>query len=159
MRLFTTLVTLCALMNLSAFAQDRHDWQQATARLHAGDNLHISLKTGPVEAAFVSATPQELSVAGNAFKKEDILKIERVQTKGGGASSRTKHIAIGAAIGGGAGAGIGAAAGSCKPSALCFASRGEISGIFGAVGVAVGALVGALLPAHQGKHETIYSVG
>ena len=77
-------------MNLSAFAQDRHDWQQATARLHAGDNLHISLKTGPVEAAFVSATPQELSVAGDAFKKEDILKIERVQTKGGGASSRTK---------------------------------------------------------------------
>ena len=45
----------------------------------------------------------------------------------------------------------------CKQGDLCFASRGEVSGIFTAAGLAAGALVGALIPTHS-KPEVVYSV-
>lgn len=161
MRSLIALLTLCAFSSQTAFAQNHHDWQQSIVRLHPGDHLHLSLKTGPIDAIFVSSSAEGLVADSGAMKREDVLKIERISSKGHG--SRATHALIGAAIGGGAGAGIGAAlggAGSCKQGDIvCFGSeRGLGAAIVGGAGLVVGAVVGALIPASHSKRQTIYSV-
>jgi len=89
---------LCALVT-AAEGQDRHDWQ-SLAQLRAGDRIRLSLKTGPVEGAFRSWTPQEVTAGMVTARREDVRKIERYREGGWG---RGKQAALGAAIGFGGG--------------------------------------------------------
>jgi hypothetical protein len=149
-RSFLALVLVCAA-GTAAEGQDQHDWQ-SLARLHAGDRIRVSLKTGPVEGAFQSWTPDQVVAGTVTARQEDVLKVERYR-KGGG---RGKHAAIGALIGFAGGFAIGAATGgNCGHSfGPCF-SRGAVGGAAGGVGAAIGAGIGALIPG-RGK-ELIYS--
>jgi hypothetical protein len=150
LRSFLTLLTLCALTAPTAPAQNRHDWQQATARLHPGDKLHVSLKTGAVDATFLSSTPQDLTADSGAMKKEDILRIERLQSNRHG--SRSKHVLIGAGIGAAAGIAIGFAINLNSYAGTASTISGGVWG-----GAIVGGLIGALLPARRARPQTIYS--
>jgi hypothetical protein len=134
-------------------AQDPHDWQ-SLARLHAGDNIRLSLKTGPVTGAFQTWTPDHVTAGTVTAKKEDVLKIERYRPGGWG---RGKTAAVGALIGFGAGFGIGAGLTGCDHEQIgpCI-SRGGGGAIVGAAGAIVGAGIGALLPHHN--KDLIYSV-
>ncbi len=154
MRTCLAFFTVLSLLTPAFAREPRHDWQTAIAHLHPGDRLLISLAAGPVNGVFQSADSANLTTDSATLKREDVLTIKRVG--GGSASSRGKHIAIGAIIGGGAGAGIGAGVSGCKQGSLCFVSRGEASGIFAAVGVIAGAIVGALIPTKP-KQELLYS--
>ena len=144
------LVLLCALV-ATADAQDRRDWQ-SLAKLQPGDNIRVSLKTGPVDGTFQSWTPQQITAGSITAKREDVLKVERNRHGG----SRAKHAAIGAAIGFGGGFAIGAGVTGCHAGQFgpCV-SRGEGGAITGAVGAVIGAGIGALLPSHS--RELIYS--
>lgn len=140
---FTKLMLLSALV-AAAHGQDRHDWQ-SLARLHSGDRVRVSLKTGPVIGELQTWTPQELTVGTVTAKREDVLKIERYRHGG----SRAKHTAVGALIGFGGGFAIGAAG---RP---CFCTTTQGGAIVGGVGAVFGAAIGALLPTHS--RELIYS--
>jgi len=137
-------------------AKTHQDWERSMARLHAGDRLHVSLKTGPVNATFVSATAQDFTADSGTVKREDVLRIERIRTKEGG--SRGKHALIGALIGVGAGAALGAIIGhfANSPKNLVIVTTGEFTGAAAAGGAVVGAAVGALLPSHRSQYEIIY---
>lgn len=147
------MVILCAL-GTTAAAQDLHDWQ-SLERLRAGDQLRLSLKTGPVKAAFQTWTPHELTAGSVTARSEDVLKIERYRP-----GRRGRHVVIGALIGFGVGFVLGAA-GDSKPCSddqfLCFhVPRGEAGAVFGGLGAVTGIGIGALLPSHD--KEVIYSV-
>jgi hypothetical protein len=155
---FLTLVIIGAL-GTAAQAQDRHDWQ-SLAQLQAGDRIRLSLRTGPVTAAFQNWTPQQVMAGTVTAKREDVLKVERYRQGGWG---RGKTAAIGAVIGLGVGFGggfaVGAATGGCRSGEfLCF-SRGTTGAIIGGIGAAIGlvtgATIGALLP--RRPKELIYS--
>jgi hypothetical protein len=157
---FLTLVLICAL-GTAAQGQDRHDWQ-SLAQLRAGDRIRLSLRTGPVTAAFQSWTPQQVTAGTVTARREDVLKIERYRPGGWG---RGKTAAVGAVIGLGVGFGggfaIGAAVGGhCNQGGFgpCF-SRGTTGAIIGGLGAGIGivsgAVIGALLPRHS--KELIYS--
>lgn len=150
MRSFLTLVLICVL-GPAADGQDRRDWQ-SLAQLKAGDRIRLSLKTGPMEGAFQSWTPQQVTAGTATARREDVLKIERYRQGGG----RGKSAGIGALIGFGGGFAIGAAAGGCHQGQFgpCF-SRGAVGAVVGGVGAVVGAGIGALLPRHS--KELIYS--
>jgi hypothetical protein len=152
MRLFPTLVIASALV-AGAEAQDRSDWQ-SLAQLRAGDNLRLSLKTGPVKGAFQSWTPQDVTAGSVIAKKDDVLKIERYRHGGG----RGRRAALGALIGFGGGFVIGVAADPrCNPGEfLCFEIPRGLAGVaVGVLGAGIGAGIGALLPGHP--KELIYS--
>jgi hypothetical protein len=152
MRSLLIFAFLCAIGTV-AEAQDRHDWQTLT-RLQAGDNIRLSLKTGPVTGAFQAWTPDQVTAGTVTAKREDVLKIERYRPGGWG---RGKTAAVGALIGFGAGFGIGAGLTGCDHEQFgpCI-SRGGGGAIAGAAGAIIGAGVGALLPHHN--KELIYSV-
>jgi len=152
MRSFLIFAFLGAIGTL-AEAQDRHDWQ-SLARLQAGDNIRLSLKTGPVTGAFQAWTPDQVTAGTVTAKREDVLKIERYRPGGWG---RGKTAAVGALIGFGAGFGIGAGLTGCDHEQFgpCI-SRGGGGAIAGAAGAIIGAGIGALLPHHN--KELIYSV-
>jgi hypothetical protein len=155
---FLTLVIIGAL-GTAAQAQDRHDWQ-SLAQLQAGDRIRLSLRTGPVTAAFQNWTPQQVTAGTVAAKREDVIKIERYRPGGWG---RGKTAAIGAAIGLGVGFGggfaVGAATGGCRSGEfLCFSrstTGAIVGGIGAAIGLVTGATIGALFPRHP--KELIYS--
>ncbi|MGD0295892.1 MAG: hypothetical protein ABSE86_02180 [Bryobacteraceae bacterium] len=149
---FLILALLCAIP-ASVEAQDRHDWQ-SLAQLQAGDNIRLSLKTGPVTGLFQSWTPQQVTAGTTTAQKEDVLKIERYRH---GVWGRGKTAAVGALIGFGAGFGIGAGLTGCDHNQLGICvSRGFGGAIFGGAGAVVGAGIGALLPHHN--KDLIYSV-
>jgi hypothetical protein len=149
---FLILALLCAIP-ASVEAQDRHDWQ-SLAQLQAGDNIRLSLKTGPVTGIFQSWTPQQVTAGTTTAQKEDVLKIERYRH---GVWGRGKTAAVGALIGFGAGFGIGAGLTGCDHNQLGICvSRGFGGAIFGGAGAVVGAGIGALLPHHN--KDLIYSV-
>ena len=149
---FLILALLCAIP-ASVEAQDRHDWQ-SLAQLQAGDNIRLSLKTGPVTGLFQSWTPQQVTAGTTTAQKEDVLKIERYRH---GVWGRGKTAAVGALIGFGAGFGIGAGVSGCDHNQLGICvSRGFGGAIFGGAGAVVGAGIGALLPHHN--KDLIYSV-
>jgi len=151
MRSFLTLAFLCAF-GAAANAQDRHDWQ-SLAQLQTGDRIRLSLKTGPVEGAFRSWTPQQVTAGTLIARKEDVRKIERYRQGGWG---RGRHAALGAAVGFGGGFAFGAAVGGCHPGEFfCFGSRGTWGAALGGAGALIGAGIGALLPAH--RKDLIYS--
>jgi hypothetical protein len=79
MRSFHKLLLFCALAAI-AHGQDQHDWQ-SLARLHAGDRVRVSLKTGPVNGEFQNWTPQELTIGTITAKQEDVIKIERADSR------------------------------------------------------------------------------
>jgi hypothetical protein len=146
-------VSLLALaLVCSAHAQDRHQWQ-SLAKLQAGDKIQLTLKTGSSTEVFQSFTPEDLTAGTLTAKKDDVLKVERVNH---GGWSRGKKAALGAAIGFGGGFAVGAAATGCdhRQIGICI-SRGAGGAALGGVGALVGAGIGALLPT-QGK-ELIYS--
>ena len=155
---FLTLVLICAL-GTAAQGQDRHDWQ-SLAQLRAGDRIRLSLRTGPVTAAFQSWTPQQVTAGTVTARREDVLKIERYRPGGWG---RGKTAAVGAVIGLGVGFGggfaVGAATGGCRSGEfLCFSrstTGAIIGGIGGAIGLVTGATIGALFP--RRPKELIYS--
>jgi hypothetical protein len=152
LRTFFGLVLIGALGSAAA-AQGLHDWQ-SLARLRTGDRVRLDLKAGPVDGAFQSWTPQQVTAGTVTAKREDVRRIERYRQGGWG---RGQTIALGAAIGFGGGFAIGAvAAGHCGSGTFgpCL-SRGEVGAVAGAGGLVVGALIGALLPRH--KRELIYS--
>lgn len=148
---FLTLVLICAL-GTAAEGQDRRDWQ-SLAQLQAGDRIRLSLKTGPVEGAFQTWTPQQVTAGTVTARREDVLKIERYRQ---GGSGRGKTAAVGALIGFGGGFGVGAAAGGCHQGQFgpCW-SRGAVGAVGAGVGAVIGAGIGALLPRHT--KELIYS--
>jgi len=149
---FLILALLCAIP-ASVEAQDPHDWQ-SLAQLQAGDNIRLSLKTGPVTGLFQSWTPQQVTAGTTTAQKEDVLKIERYRH---GVWGRGKTAAVGALIGFGAGFGIGAGLTGCDHNQLGICvSRGFGGAIFGGAGAVVGAGIGALLPHHN--KDLIYSV-
>jgi hypothetical protein len=151
-RAFLILAALCS-MNPAVSAQDRHDWQ-SLAQLHPGDNIRLSLKTGPVTGAFQSWTPEQVTAGAVTAKKEDVLKIERYRP---GAWGRGKTAAVGALIGFGAGFGVGAGLTGCDHNQFgpCI-SRAGGGAIVGAAGAIIGAGIGALIPRHT--KDLIYSV-
>ena len=151
-----------------AEAKSHHDWERSMGRLHAGDRLHIALKSGPVDATFVSSTGENFTADSGTMNRADVLKIERIQSKHGG--GRGKHTLIGTLIGVGGGAAVGAlighlgnsskscpANGSLVPCNLNLVTTGEFTAGGAGVGAVFGAVVGALVPSHGTKHETIYS--
>jgi len=152
MRSFLIFSLLCAI-GTTIEAQDPHDWQ-SLARLQAGDNIRLSLKTGPVTGAFQAWTPEQVTAGATTAKRADVLKIERYRPGGWG---RGKTAAVGALIGFGAGFGIGAGLTGCDHEQFgpCI-SRGGGGAIAGAAGAIIGAGIGALLPHHN--KELIYSV-
>jgi hypothetical protein len=150
-RLVLMFLLMCAF-GTAAHAQDRRDWQ-SLSKLHAGDTVRLSLKSGPVVGAFQSWTPQQVTAGAVTARREDVLRIERYHH----GSGRGKHAAIGALIGFGGGFAIGAAAGGCHQGQFgpCV-SRKLAGAAAGGVGAAIGAGIGALLP-RQTK-ELIYSM-
>ena len=151
LRSILRLALICALGSAAA-AQDRRDWQ-SLAQLHSGDNIRLSLKTGPVEGVFQNWTPQQVTASTVTARREDVLKLERYRPGGWG---RGKTAAVGALIGFGGGFAIGAAVGGCHQGQFgpCV-SRGALGAGVGAAGAVIGAGVGALLPRHN--KELIYS--
>ena len=149
---FLTVIALICALGTAAQGQDRRDWQ-SLAQLQIGDKIRLSLKTGPVEGAFQSWTPQQVTAGRITARREDVVKIERYLRGGWG---RGKTSAVGALIGFGGGFAIGAAAGGCHQGQFgpCI-TRGELGAVFGAVGAVIGAGIGALLPRHT--KELIYS--
>ena len=148
------LLALAVICTFATAAQpnDRRDWQ-SLAHLQAGDQILLSLKSGPVTGAFRSFTPEQVTAGTVTAKKEDVLKVERYRP---GAWGRGKKAAVGALIGFGAGFVIGAAAGGSHPGQLGpNISRGALGAGIGAAGAVVGAAIGALLPRHT--RELIYS--
>jgi len=152
MRSLLIFSLLCAI-GPTIEAQDPHDWQ-SLARLQVGDNIRLSLKTGPVTGAFQAWTPEQVTAGTVTAKREDVLKLERYRPGGWG---RGKTAAVGAVIGFGAGFGIGAGLTGCDHEQFgpCI-SRGGGGAIAGAAGAIIGAGIGALLPRHN--KELIYSV-
>lgn len=146
MRSYLSFILLCAL---TAQGRDRHDWQ-SLARLHSGDRVRVSLKTGPVEGEFQNWTPHEVTVGTVTARTEDVLKIERYQH----GRSRGKHVAIGALIGFGGGFAIGASINLCVGLGPCV-PRPQGGAVVGGAGAVIGAIVGAILPVHS--KELIYS--
>jgi hypothetical protein len=146
---FTKLMLLAALV-AAAYGQDRHDWQ-SVSRLHAGDRVRLSLKTGPVEGAFQNWTLQDVTVGTVTARREDVRKIE-LNRHG---RSRVKHIGVGALIGFGGGFAIGAASFNCGGGIGPCLTRPQGGALVGGAGAVIGALVGAILPVHS--HELIYS--
>jgi hypothetical protein len=142
-------MVICALA-AAAQGRDRHDWEQSNSRLQPGDQILLSLKTGPVTGSFQNLTPQAVTVGTVTAKRDDVIKIERYRQ----GRSRSKHAAIGALIGGGAGFGIGASLSLCGGLGPCI-SRPEAGAVAGGAGVVIGGLIGALLPVHT--KELIYS--
>ena len=135
-------------------------------RLHTGDRLHILLKSGPVDATFVSSIGENFTADSGTMNRADVRKIERINTSHGG--GRGRHILIGALIGVGGGAAAGALIGhfsnkTCVPSGLpvpCtfnFITTGVLTAGGAGAGAVIGSVVGALIPTHGTKHETIYS--
>jgi hypothetical protein len=143
-------------MVAAAHGQDRRDWQ-SLAQLQAGDKIRLTVKTGPVDGAFVSWTPQQVTTGNVTARKEDVLKIERYRAGGMG---RGKHAIIGAVIGFGGGAAIGWAVGRCprlNGMPVCaIVGPGTVAAASGGVGALIGAGVGALIPRHHHK-DIIYS--
>jgi hypothetical protein len=142
LRLFLKLMLLGALV-APAQGQDWHDWQ-SLSRLHGGDRIRLSLKTGPVDGVFQNWTPEGVTVGSVTAKREDVRKIERYRHGG----SQAKHAAFGALIGFAGGF----AGGASHPF---FVTRAQAGATVGGVGAAIGAIVGALLPTHS--KELIYS--
>jgi hypothetical protein len=142
LRLFLKLLIFGSLV-APAQGQDRHDWQ-SLARLHCGDRVRLSLKTGPVDGVFQNWTPAGVTVGTAVAKREDVRKIERYRHGG----SQAKHAALGAIIGFAGGF----AGGASHPF---FVTRAQEGAIVGGVGAVIGAIVGALLPTHS--KELIYS--
>jgi len=157
-RSFLTLVLISALG--TAEGQNPREWQ-SLAQLQAGDRIRLSLRTGPVTAAFQNWTPQQVTAGTVTARREDVLKIERYRPGGWG---RGKTAAVGAVIGLGVGFGggfaVGAARGGCRSGEfLCFSrstTGAIIGGIGGAIGLVTGATIGALFP--RRPKELIYSV-
>jgi hypothetical protein len=152
MRSCLILAAFC-FISTAAHAQDRHDWQ-SLAQLKPGDNIRLSLKTGPVTGAFQSWTPEQVTAGTLVARKEDVVKIERYHP---GTWGRGKTAAVGALIGFGAGFGIGAGLTGCDHNQFgpCI-SRGGGGAIAGAAGAIIGAGIGALIPHHS--KDLIYSV-
>ena len=149
MRSFFALILLCAL-GAAAQGQGRHDWQ-SVSRLHSGDRVRVSLKTGPVIGELQSWSPQGVTVGTITARREDVLKIERYRHGG----SRAKHAAFGAMFGFGGGFAIGASVTGCGGGlGPCF-TRPEGGAVAGGLGAVIGAIIGALLPTHS--KEVIYS--
>ena len=157
LRSFMTVVLISALG--TAEGQNPREWQ-SLAQLQAGDRIRLSLRTGPVNGAFQSWTPQQVTAGTVTARRMDVLKIERYRPGGWG---RGKTAAVGAVIGLGVGFGggfaVGAATGGCRSGEfLCF-GRGTtgaiVGGIGGAIGAITGAAIGALFPRHA--KELIYS--
>jgi hypothetical protein len=73
-------VLLCPLAT-AAETQDRQDWQ-SLAHLKAGDRIRLTLKTGPVDGAFQSWTPQQVTAGTVTARRHDVLKIERYRQGG-----------------------------------------------------------------------------
>lgn len=146
------LLLLVCLLGSDANGQDLHDWQ-SVARLHAGDKVRLTLKTGPTEGLFRNWTPQQITVGKVTATKEDVLKIEQHRPS---AKSRAKWAAVGAIVGFGVGFGIGAALTGCRNGQYgpCV-SRTKGGAATGAAGAVIGAAVGALVPHHP--KELIYS--
>jgi hypothetical protein len=140
--LFSRVLFLCAV-SLAAYGQDRHDWQ-SLARLHSGDRIRLSLKTGRVSGTFQTWTPQGVTVGTATEKREDVLKIERY----GSGRSRAKRAAIAAAIGFGGGFAAGASV------RFYGTSRAQGGAIVGSTGAVIGALIFLLIPDSK---EIIYS--
>jgi hypothetical protein len=125
-----------------AQGQDRHDWK-SLARLHPGDRVRLSLKTGPVNGTFQNWTPQDLTVGTVTAKREDVLKIKRYRH-----GSRAKRAAVGALIGFGGGFAAGVSA------RLYGTTRPQTGATFGGVAAALGAAIFLLIP---DSREIIYS--
>jgi len=140
--LFSRVLLSCAL-SVAAYGQDRHDWQ-SLARLHSGDRVGLSLKTGPVDGVFQNWTPEEVTVGTVVAKREDVRKLERYRHGG----SRAKHAAFGAMIGFAGGF----AGGATHP---IFDTPAQQGALVGGAGAAIGAIIGALLPTRS--KELIYS--
>jgi len=140
---FTKLMLLSALV-AAAHGQDRHDWQ-SVSRLHAGDRVRLSLKTGPVEGEFQNWTPQDATIGTVTARREDVLKVELYRH----GESRAKHAAFGAMFGFAGGFAGGA---SARPF---FITRAQEGAIVGGAGAVIGAIIGVLLPTHS--KEVIYS--
>jgi hypothetical protein len=151
--LYLLILTLLCTVPAVLEAQDRHDWQ-SLAQLQAGDNIRLSLKTGPVTGLFQAFTPQQVTAGTTTARKEDVLKIERYRHGGWG---RGKTAAVGALIGFGGGFAIGAGVSGCNHNqfGICV-SRGFGGAILGGAGAVVGAGIGALLPHHN--KDLIYSI-
>ena len=152
LRHFLIYALLCTVPAVGE-AQDRHDWQ-SLAQLQAGDNVRLSLKTGPVTGLFQAWTPQQVTAGTATAKKEDVLKIERYRHGGWG---RGKTAAVGALIGFAGGFAIGAGVTGCNHDQFgpCI-SRGFGGAVFGGAGAVIGAGIGALLPHHN--KDLIYSI-
>jgi hypothetical protein len=151
MRSFLILAAVCSLTALHA--QDRHDWQ-SLAQLRPGDNIRLSLKTGPVTGVFQAWTPEQVTAGTVTARKEDVVKIERYRP---GTWGRGKTAAVGALIGFGVGFGVGAGLIGCNRDQLGICvSRGAGGAIVGAAGGVIGAAIGALIPHHT--KDLIYSV-
>ena len=135
---------LLSALVVAAHGQDRHDWQ-SLARLHAGDRVRVSLKTGPVIGELQTWTPQGVTVGTVTAKREDVRKIERYRHGG----SRAKHAAFGALIGFGGGFAIGAA------GSPCYCTTTQAGAVVGGAGAVFGAVIGVLLPTHS--KEVIYA--
>ena len=143
-RTFLALVALCGLVTAAA-AQDVHDWQ-SLAKLRTGDDLRLSLRTGPATGAFQTWTPQQMTAGTVTARREDVLKIERYRL---GRRERGQRAALGAIIGFGGGFALGAAGGGC-----CFTHR-AYAGAFGVTFAMIGGGIGALIP--RRAHELIYA--
>jgi len=156
-RSFLTLVLICALA-VAAAGQDRRDWQ-SLARLQAGDQVRLSLKTGPVTGAFQTWTPQQVTAGTVTSRKEDVLKIERYRQGWGRGKTAAVGALIGLGVGFGAGFAVGAATGGCRSGEfLCF-SRGTTGAVGGGIGAAIGLVTGAAIGAIHPRRpkELIYS--
>jgi hypothetical protein len=152
MKTAAMITLLAATLLAPAAAQDRHDWQ-SIGQLQPGDRIRLSLKTGPLNGAFQTWTPQQVIAGTVTARREDVLKVERYRQGGWG---RGKSAAVGALIGFGGGFATGAAAGGCHQGQFgpCF-SRGSLGAGLGFLGAVVGGGIGALLPRHN--KELIYS--
>jgi hypothetical protein len=137
----------------AAFAQQPSfgDWTGVQS-LPPDQDLSITLKTGKkVRGEFLSATDSELTITrkgkSEAYSKDSIAQIERLERK----AEKGKYAAIGAGVG----AGTGLAIGGAKA-----ASTGDDGGIYTVVGVALGAGIGAvgglLFGQAKRKHVLIY---
>jgi endonuclease YncB( thermonuclease family) len=157
------LLVLFILISATPVAalQPSHDWQESIVQLRPGDHLHLSLKTGPVDGQFLSATPQDITVGSVTTPKEAVLKVQRYRLKADHPTRRrVRNAAIGVAIGFGAGYAIGATSTRCTTPNEWFCGgkfSNDLGLIFGGGGLVIGAAVGALLPERHPK-ETVYSL-
>lgn len=142
MRLYLNVMLLGALV-ASAQGQGRHDWQ-SLSRLHSGDRIRLSLKTGPVDGVFQNWTSEGVTVGTVVANRADVRKIERYRR----GMSRAKRAAIAAAIGFAGGF----AGGASVPQ--YGATRPQGGAIFGGVVAVIGAAVFLLIPDSK---ELIYA--